>query len=96
MTEFYDDQEHQTATRIERENPRWLVMWGVYSRLFWAFPRFNAPPGMIIAAPDPGELLSRMHRIEVAVNHGSSPQAAPPWQWQAQPPEGPYPPAGGP
>lgn len=95
MTEFYDDQERQTATRIERENPQWLVMWGVYSRLYWAFPRFNAPPGMIIAAPDPGELLARMRRIEFAANPGHSAETAPPWQWQT-PPQSPYPPAGGP
>jgi hypothetical protein len=96
MTEFYDDQERQTATRIERENPRWLVMWGAYSRLYWAFPRFNGPPGMIIAAPDPGELLARMRRIEVAVHPAPSAETAPPWQWQTHPPQSPYPPAGGP
>jgi hypothetical protein len=95
MTEFYDDQERQTAMRIERENPRWLVIWGVYSRLYWAFPRFNAPPGIIIAAPDPGELLARMRRIEVAVNPAASAETAP-WQWPTYPPEGHYPPAGGP
>lgn len=96
MTEFFDDQERQTAARIERENPRWLVMWGVYSRLYWAFPRFDAPPGMIIAAPDPGELLARMRRIEVAMNPAQSGETASPWHWQTQPPESPFPPAGGP
>jgi hypothetical protein len=90
MTEFYDDPERQTAARIERDNPQWLVLWGVYSRLFWAFPRFNAPPGLIIAAPDPGELLARMHRIEIAVSRGLSDETAPPWQ----PPPGPDPLAG--
>jgi hypothetical protein len=37
----------RTAVLIERDFSQWLVMWGPYSREFWAYPLFNAPWGTI-------------------------------------------------
>lgn len=65
----HDDQQQHIAQRIGRANPQWLVMRGVYSRCFWAFPLFSAHPGTIISAPDPTELLTRMRRAEVTAQH---------------------------
>jgi len=59
-----EDQERQTAREVERHHPRWIVMWGCYSRLFWAFPRFEVPRGTIVSAPDPERLVVDMHRVE--------------------------------
>jgi hypothetical protein len=63
-----DPQEHTTAARIERGNPRWLVIWGTHSRRYFAFPRFNTPPGTIITAPGTAELLDGMRHAELAAS----------------------------
>jgi hypothetical protein len=60
-----DDQQRQTASEIERSRPSWLVMWGCYSRLFWAFPRFDVPKGTIISASNRDQLLVDMDSVEV-------------------------------
>jgi hypothetical protein len=62
----YDEREHTAAARIGKRNPHWLIIWGTYSRLFWAFPLFDVPPGTIISAPSPTELLTRMREAELA------------------------------
>jgi len=59
-----DDQQRQIASEIEQIRPSWLVMWGCYSRLFWAFPRFNVPQGTIISASNPSQLLVSMDSVE--------------------------------
>jgi len=46
-----DDQERQVAAEIEQSHPHWAVIWGCYSRRFWAFPYFQAPQGTIVSAP---------------------------------------------
>ncbi len=62
---FADDQIHQeTAERIQRDNPNWFVVWGVYSREFVAFPLFGAPPGTVLYGRNPGELAGRMRETE--------------------------------
>ena len=61
------DDEHQRrdmATGLERDHPRWLVVYGVYTRQYVAFPRFDAPSGTILSAGMPGELVRRMQRTE--------------------------------
>jgi hypothetical protein len=70
MTGPFDERERHTAAQITRRNPYWLVIWGRHSRLYWAFPRFNAPPGTIIAAPDTAELLALMRHTELAAAPG--------------------------
>lgn len=59
-----DEREREIAAQIERHRPQWLVMWGCYSRLFWAFPRFQATEGTIVSARDPDSLLEETYRIE--------------------------------
>ena len=60
-----DDQERQVAAEIERSHPNWMVLWGCYSRLFWAYPRFLVPRGTIVSAPNGDMLLADMHSVEV-------------------------------
>jgi hypothetical protein len=59
-----DEQSRQIAAQVERDFPRWMVMWGVYSREFWAFARFEVPQGVIVHAPGPDELARQMRDIE--------------------------------
>jgi hypothetical protein len=42
MTGSFDEQEQRAAARIDRDHPRWLILWGAHTRLFWAF---RAPRG---------------------------------------------------
>ena len=66
MTGSIDEQEQRAAARIERDHPQWLILWGAHTRLFWAFPRFHAPPGTVIAAQGTAELITRMQHAELA------------------------------
>jgi hypothetical protein len=53
------------ATELESENPLWLVVFGIYTRQFVAFPRFRAPRGSTMAvATHAGALTVRMREIE--------------------------------
>jgi hypothetical protein len=54
------------AGRLESDNPSWIVVFGVYSREFVAFPRFAAPRGTVIAVSYPGAMPGRMRQIERA------------------------------
>jgi hypothetical protein len=60
-----DEQQWQIAGEIEQSNPGWLVIWGCYSRLFWAFPRFRAPAGTILSASNPDQLLVDMDSVQL-------------------------------
>ena len=72
VTPAADDDEHrETAARIDRDSPAWLVLWGSYTRQFIAFPLFPSPPGTFITAYYPDALIARMHRA--SQQHGISP-----------------------
>lgn len=56
-----DDQEcREAAARIDRDFPAWMVLWGVYTRQFVAFPLFDAPPGSLLTSNDSDALTARM------------------------------------
>lgn len=59
-----DDHEQIIASEIEFSHPQWMVMWGRYTRLFWAFPRFRVAPGTIISAWGTQSLLEDMQDVE--------------------------------
>jgi hypothetical protein len=63
-----DDQERQVAAEIEQSHPQWAVLWGCYSRSFWAFPCFQAQQGTIISSHNREMLLASMHNIELSVS----------------------------
>jgi hypothetical protein len=73
-----DPDQRRAAARIERDHPQWLILWGAHTRLFWAFPCFQAPPGTIIAAPDTTELTARMQHAELASRAHMPPRASQP------------------
>jgi hypothetical protein len=61
-----DDQQRRTAEEIEQSHPNWLVIWGCYSHLFWAFPLFHAPSGTILSAASGQRLVAAMREVEAA------------------------------
>ena len=54
----------QTAEQIERDHPRWMVIYGFHSREYVAFPLFSVPPGTVLAAHYAPALIERMERGE--------------------------------
>ncbi len=87
MTPPFDEHEQRAAARIERDHPQLLILWGTHTRLFWAFPRFHAPAGTVIAAPDTAGLTSRMQHTELTTRaHMPRPAQTP--GTISQPPQG--------
>jgi hypothetical protein len=66
MTARYDEHHHQAAAQIQATYPCWLIIWGSYSRRYWAYPRFSAAPGTLIAEPGTRELRTHMDHAERA------------------------------
>jgi hypothetical protein len=52
------------AGEIQRQRPGWLVIWGVYSRRFTAYPLFPVRHRVIIVASYPQALIHRMDEAE--------------------------------
>ncbi len=59
-----DDDCHAIAKQIERENPGWIVIFGVFTRQFVCIPRFPAPPGTMVVAQYPDAVSPRMREVE--------------------------------
>jgi hypothetical protein len=78
MTPPFDELERRAATQTERDHPQWLIIWGYYSRLYWAYPRFHTAPGTIITAPDTAELTTRIQYAELAASPHQPPPRQPP------------------
>lgn len=70
MSKLYDLAERRIAEQIQDLRPNWLVMWGVSSRRYWAFPLFNAERGTIVSAAGPEQLLTLMNQAEIAARPG--------------------------
>jgi len=62
-----DDASREIARKTERENPQWIVVFGIFTKEFVCFPRFPVPPGTILVAQYPGALPGRMRVIERAM-----------------------------
>jgi hypothetical protein len=59
-----DDECRAIAEHINQARPQWLVLWGTYSRRFWAFPLFKMRPRMLVHASYPDALTARMDDAE--------------------------------
>lgn len=62
----YGRQQRRIADELERAHPSWMVLFGGYSRGFWAFALFG-PGGAYFGHRDPRELERRM--IEAETKH---------------------------
>lgn len=67
-----DHESRDIAQQIEQDNPRWIVVFGVYTRQFVGFPRFPAPPGTVIAAQYPAAMSDRMRALEPPAMPGAA------------------------
>jgi hypothetical protein len=65
MTPPYDPAQRRAAARLTHRHPGWLILWGTWSREFWAFPTFDVPPGTLIHAPTTTALQALMNHTEL-------------------------------
>jgi hypothetical protein len=61
---FNDEACREIAQHIESECPHWIVIFGVYTKQFVAFPLFDAPPGTTVTGFYPDSLIKRLRNIE--------------------------------
>lgn len=62
-----DSDHRERAVRLGEVFPHWLIIWGTWSRRYWAYPRFRASRGTILNAADPGDLATQMRQVQAAV-----------------------------
>lgn len=53
-----------TAEQINQDHPHWLVIYGSYSKLFWAYPLFEMRRRLLVRAVYPDALIARMYQAE--------------------------------
>jgi hypothetical protein len=63
----FENASREAAERTERENPGWIVVFGVFTKEFVCFPRFPAPAGTIVTALYLDAIPPRMRKIERAL-----------------------------
>lgn len=55
---------------LRQRHPDWMIMYGVYTRMFWAYPLFTTRAGNYVGAADPAELDRRMTEAEAILRRG--------------------------
>ena len=70
-----DTHQRQQAALIDAREPRWTVVYGPWSRRFFAFAAWSTPQGLMVTASTPEELVEAMRDVEVA--HGE--RVVPAW-----------------
>ena len=68
-----DESNYGTARQIENGHPHWMVVWGLYSRQYWAFPLLPVPPGTIVHAADPVMLVTAIEEVELTAAQSVQP-----------------------
>jgi hypothetical protein len=58
---------YDTAEAIQAANPNWLVVWGVFTHQYVAFPLFRAPAGTVVQSASPQRLVHQMRQAELAI-----------------------------
>ncbi len=69
-----DEQRREMARRIEQANPGWLVVWGVYSHEYVAFPLFRVPSGIVLSSRNFNLLAARMRQVEFTFSQSGKPE----------------------
>jgi len=64
--QIYEPGKRRAAEILGSRHPAWLVIYGSYSRLLWAYSAFSTIDGksIVIASREPGELAERMSILE--------------------------------
>ena len=59
-----DDACCEIAEELEQRHPRWIVIFGTFTREFICLPRFAVPPGLKVIAIYPEAAADRMSKME--------------------------------
>jgi hypothetical protein len=59
-----DDKGREIAEELEQQHPRWIVIFGAFTREFVCLPRFAVPHGLKVVAVYPKAAACRMSEIE--------------------------------
>ncbi|MFC7327276.1 hypothetical protein [Marinactinospora rubrisoli] len=61
-----DPDRRRMAAHIEwQKQGTWVVLWGPYTRRFWAFACWPVPPGgTVVSAQEPDGLYAEMREVE--------------------------------
>lgn len=54
----------EIAKELEQQHPRWIVVFGIFTREFFCLPRFAAPPGLNVVAIYPKAAADRMSSVD--------------------------------
>jgi hypothetical protein len=54
----------EIAKELEQQHPRWIVIFGTFTKEFLCLPRFAAPPGLKVVAIYPKAAADRMSSVE--------------------------------
>ncbi|MEU4830206.1 hypothetical protein [Streptosporangium sp. NPDC023615] len=63
----WDHRARAEAERLDREWKDWTVLYGAYSRLFFAIPAWPAPVPVVLRASTADDLEARMCGVVMAV-----------------------------
>jgi hypothetical protein len=64
MVHAEDDACREIAKVLEQQHPRWIVIFGTFTREFFCLPLFAAPPGLKVVAVYPKAAGDRMSSVE--------------------------------
>jgi hypothetical protein len=64
MDRAEDDACREIAEELEQQHPRWIVIFGTFTREFICLPRFAAPPGFKVVTIYPEAAADRMSKME--------------------------------
>ncbi len=59
-----NDEGREIAEELEQQHPRWIVIFGAFTREFVCIPRFAATPGLKVVAVYPKAAAGRMSEVE--------------------------------
>lgn len=64
MSRAGDNEGREIAEELEQQHPRWIVIFGAFTREFVCLPRFAVPPGLKVVAIYPKAAAGRMSEVE--------------------------------
>jgi hypothetical protein len=68
----WDERQRAQAAHLDAQEPGWAVVYGVWSRSFFAFAAWPATRGVVVNAPTPEGLWQAMREAEMlAVEAGA-------------------------
>ncbi|MEV5408633.1 hypothetical protein AB0K60_07320 [Thermopolyspora sp. NPDC052614] len=62
---LWDERERAWATHLDHSAPNWSIIYGVWSRLYFAFAAWPVERALVVDAPTPERLWAAMQEAEM-------------------------------